>query len=492
MGVKNKWHKYIGTVLVIMALVAGASCNQNTDEDNGEGGSENSTYTLTIRTAGDGSGSIYVNGNSITIPYQEEFEKGTEVEIKASADWGSRFVSWGGSLNSSENTINIMMDEDYDLVAYFVGSNENTYTVTVQKSGSGASYGYVYSIPGGISCGSDCAGEFGENDTIKIIAEASSSNVVFDGFGGDTLKTNHDTAYVIVDADKNVIANFRNTQVTTYTLSVSKIGLGFVRSDPPGISCGLDCSEDYESGTSVTLTAVPDPGYLFDHWSGGCTGTSVNCVVQMDASKSVVAHFVEQPPIYFTHFDTNPFDSGWSYGPGNTSGASLGYGNSMIFAQSYGSGSGWHGVEIVHDLDTTIYLAQDNFELSAYIVASSTAREQEGEVVIDLLDEYNASVVQLWWYDDDYYREEGHIGYTMPDGSGYEFHDYPSFNGVLNLRKKGDTYEFAINDGDAMHSEAVSSSRVIKKIRIRLLTYEDRVPVNTLKVDWVKVKWLPY
>jgi len=49
-------------------------------------------------------------------------------------------------------------------------------------------------------------------------------------------------------------------------------GTGAVTSDPPGIDCGADCTESYDNGTVVTLTANPDPGSVFAGWSvdGGC------------------------------------------------------------------------------------------------------------------------------------------------------------------------------------------------------------------------------
>jgi len=46
----------------------------------------------------------------------------------------------------------------------------------------------------------------------------------------------------------------------------------------------------YAEDTVVDITATPNSGYEFDHWSGACTGTGA-CQVTMDADKSVTAHF---------------------------------------------------------------------------------------------------------------------------------------------------------------------------------------------------------
>jgi hypothetical protein len=47
----------------------------------------------------------------------------------------------------------------------------------------------------------------------------------------------------------------------------------------------------FSSGSVVNVTATPASGYVFDHWSGACSG-SYTCSVTMDASKNVTAVFV--------------------------------------------------------------------------------------------------------------------------------------------------------------------------------------------------------
>jgi hypothetical protein len=81
--------------------------------------------------------------------------------------------------------------------------------------------------------------------------------------------------------------------VNTYTLSVTKSGAGSgtVTSNPTGISCGADCSQSYNHGTSVTLTASPSSGSTFAGWSGGgCSGTGT-CTVSVTAAATVNAQF---------------------------------------------------------------------------------------------------------------------------------------------------------------------------------------------------------
>ncbi len=81
--------------------------------------------------------------------------------------------------------------------------------------------------------------------------------------------------------------------VITYTLTVTKLGTGTgtVTSSPAGINCGADCSEAYDAGTVVTLTATPDGGSVFAGWSGACSGTNPTTTVTMNADKTCTATF---------------------------------------------------------------------------------------------------------------------------------------------------------------------------------------------------------
>jgi lysyl endopeptidase len=77
----------------------------------------------------------------------------------------------------------------------------------------------------------------------------------------------------------------------TYAMSVSIAGSGTVTSTPTGINCGIDCTENYNSGASVTLTATSATGYTFSGWSGACLGTAATCTVTMVEAKAVSATF---------------------------------------------------------------------------------------------------------------------------------------------------------------------------------------------------------
>jgi len=88
---------------------------------------------------------------------------------------------------------------------------------------------------------------------------------------------------------KSISASFRLNQ-HLLSAAVDGTGSGDVTSNPAGISCPGDCSESYDYGAVVTLTASADPGSGFTGWEGACSGDG-DCVVTMTASRNVTATF---------------------------------------------------------------------------------------------------------------------------------------------------------------------------------------------------------
>jgi uncharacterized repeat protein (TIGR02543 family) len=118
---------------------------------------------------------------------------------------------------------------------------------------------------------------------------------VYDQLTWDTV--NKKIAYykfVGVTANHTIEASFA---IDTKTLTVSKSGMGSgtVTSDLAGIDCGVDCSEAYDYGTPVVLTAAPDLGTAFQGWLVGGTLVSKTSTypVTMNKKRSVVAKFLK-------------------------------------------------------------------------------------------------------------------------------------------------------------------------------------------------------
>lgn len=158
-------------------------------------------------------------------------------------------------------------------------------TVTVNGLGVGAT-GAVTSNPAGISCPGTCTFNFVNGVTASLTA-GYVAGYTFTGWSGACSGTG--ACNVTLDSDRAVTASYAASG-TSYTLSVNVTGSGTVTSSPAGISCGVDCSEAYTEGASVTLTASPALGYQFNGWSGACSGTGA-CTVAMNADATVSATF---------------------------------------------------------------------------------------------------------------------------------------------------------------------------------------------------------
>ena len=128
--------------------------------------------------------------------------------------------------------------------------------------------------------------------------------------GVTTLVTNHaialtnlvpDTVYYYVIETTDEIGNTAQsdegsfeTQLETlqFTLNVTNHGQGTVAINPN--------NSLYDSGQVVTLTAVPDNGYLFTGWSGDASGMETPIQITMNGNKSVTASFAPVAPNTYT------------------------------------------------------------------------------------------------------------------------------------------------------------------------------------------------
>ncbi len=188
-------------------------------------------------------------------------------------------------------------------IVQHIGSPTSVLDVSVTGTGGGS--GVVTSSPAGIDCGVTCSATFAWNAVVTLTATPTAGSSSFTGWGGACSGT-LTTCDVTMETAKSVTAEFA---LNTYALDVTLAGTGSgaVTSSPTGIDCGSDCSETYDHGTTVTLTATPATGVRFGGWSGACTGTALTCDVSMDAAKSVTATFIQQG--YFTVSPCRVFDS---------------------------------------------------------------------------------------------------------------------------------------------------------------------------------------
>jgi hypothetical protein len=242
-------------------------------------------YMLTVTKSGTGSGTVTSTPAGIDCGSDctGQYDQGTEVVLTASPDTGSTFGGWSGGGCGGIDTCVVSMTAAQSVTA---GFTLNQYTLTVVKDGTGT--GTVTSSPAGIDCGTVCSEAYDYDTEVTLTANPDAGSTFGGWSGGGCGGT--DTCVVSMTAAQSVTAGFTLNQ---YELTVTKDGTGHgtVASTPAGINCGSVCSQSFDYGTTVTLTAFASTGSGFSGWSGsGCSGTG-SCDVTMTAARSVNATF---------------------------------------------------------------------------------------------------------------------------------------------------------------------------------------------------------
>ena len=229
-------------------------------------------YTLTVQRKGSGTITSSPAGINCGYTCSAAFTQGSIITLTASAGTDYIFAGWGGGCSGTSNTCAVTMDNKATVSATFVPS----------------AYAITASVPGGHGTAAPASQKVNYN------ADAS-------------ININPDAGYYIVSISDNgkaaAIANpYVISNVTTnhnvvvglavdYTLTAQATGSGTITSSPPGINCGGTCSAAFREGTKVTLTPVPDGGFVFTGWTGDCKGTGT-CSVTMNKDRTVGATFI--------------------------------------------------------------------------------------------------------------------------------------------------------------------------------------------------------
>jgi hypothetical protein len=229
-------------------------------------------YTLTVDVVGDG----VVNLNN-TGPYYY----GDVVQLTAVPSTGWSFANWGGDLTGSSNPTTIIIDGDKAATATFT---QDTYTLTVSIDPLGKG-----------SVNLNNSGPYYYGDTVELTANPA-IGWSFDHWSGDSSGSSNPTT-LLVDGNKAVTATFTQDE---YALDVTTVGSG---------SVNLNNTGPYYYGDVVQVTAVPDSGWSFDHWSGDLSGSVNPDTVLINSDMSVTATFtqvvVETHDVAVTDVDTS-------------------------------------------------------------------------------------------------------------------------------------------------------------------------------------------
>ncbi len=235
-------------------------------------------------------------GYNYPIPYEVAL---SGYSSRATASPGQSYVSTDGTSWLDMTVVDPTSNVN---IKAFASSNATTYTLTLNKAGTGA--GTVTSNDGRIICDSSCltsSASYTSGAAVTLTAAAASGSA-FAGWSGGCTGTGACT--VTMNAAKSVTATFSAAATLPLTVTLAGTGSGTVTSSPAGISCPSTCSANFIGGANVTLTATPLSGSTFGGWSGACTGTGA-CSVTMSTALSVTATFSTSTGGYLSMFMSN-------------------------------------------------------------------------------------------------------------------------------------------------------------------------------------------
>jgi hypothetical protein len=241
------------------------------------------SFTLTLNRSGNGTVTSSPGGISCGSDCTEVYTGGTVVKLSAAPASGSTFANWSGNADCSDGSVT--MNANISCTAVF--NLITAYTLTVARAGAGT--GTVTSSPTGINCGSTCSTTLNSGTAVTLTA-APTLGSTFAGWSGNCTAAGS----VTMTGNMSCTATFNSSGYTLTSTVVNEVtssgtASGTIVSDPVGISCGTDCSENYPAGQMVTLTPKPAANSKFKAWTGhaDCADGSV----KIDANKTCTATF---------------------------------------------------------------------------------------------------------------------------------------------------------------------------------------------------------
>jgi hypothetical protein len=239
----------------------------------------------------------------ILSPETSQFEEGETVMLNAIPSEEYTFFAWSGVSGTNTST-SIVMDSDKSVTAIFT---KKKYALDILIEGEGNVEEKI--IKAGIST------DYNSGTIVELTANPESEWVFVEWKG--SLAASDNPIQITIDGPKQITAVFEKKQ---YPLTIEIEGDGSVSEKV--IKAGV--STDYNSGSVVELTAVPDNGWFFLKWSGDINLFENPTEITISDSKTIKAEFYN--PLDFTglpivHVNTSgsPIDSKENYVEGSVS-----------------------------------------------------------------------------------------------------------------------------------------------------------------------------
>ena len=232
-------------------------------------------YTITL-SAGEG-GTVSTTGG--------EYEAGQTVFVTATPQGDYLFKDWSDGNTDATRTITVSSNST--LTANF---EKRKYPLTINFEGEGEVIEEI------VNAGRTT--DYDSGTTVKLTAQAA-AEWVFIGWTGD-IESTEESVQIVIGEPKEVTAKFEKKK---YPLTVNIEGEGEVLEEI--VNTGR--TTEYDSGTTVKLTAQPEDEWLFTGWVGdiGDKDPTENPIqLSIIESKTVTATF-EALTIYTLTVNTN-------------------------------------------------------------------------------------------------------------------------------------------------------------------------------------------
>ncbi len=203
--------------------------------------------------------------------------------------WAGTCDGWYSSTNVPNGCYGYNFSQDQNAIVDIYQGNRYSLTVNISPTDAG----FIMQ--------NTSSNLYSENTNIRLKAIAR-SGYAFDHWEGDLSGINATTT-ITMDSDKSVTAVF----TTGYKICSRVHGNGSISASPS--------KSAYTADESVTLEAVPETGWKFDHWTGSITGSESSVTLTMNSDKIIHAYFVQAYSVTViptgegsvTRSDTGPF-----------------------------------------------------------------------------------------------------------------------------------------------------------------------------------------
>ncbi len=230
-------------------------------------------YTINTNVTPTGAGTVSGGGT---------YAEGASVTLTATANNGYTFSQWQDGNTQNPRTITVTGNATY--TATFT---QDTYTITTvanPTSGGTVTGGGTY--------------HYGATCTLRA---TPASGYEFAGWqDGNT----QNPRTITVTGNATYTATFNAVGSTYYTVTTNVVPVG---------SGTVSGAGTYEAGANITVQAIPNTGYTFDHWDDGSTQNPRSVTVTSDMS--FTAYFIHNA--YTITVNANPTNAGTVSGSGS-------------------------------------------------------------------------------------------------------------------------------------------------------------------------------